>query len=86
MITDRSCILLQTGRKFCFGKMMFHTLNTRLTEVPTTKRKNGITKSASVTPNHGEWFIAGKYFPASSTKIISCERKMDEFKVNYRKM
>jgi hypothetical protein len=30
------------------------TLNTRPIETPTPKRKNGITKSASVTPNHGE--------------------------------
>jgi len=49
------------------------TLNTKLAETPTIKRKNGITKSARVTPNHGEWFMDGKAFPASSTKIINCQ-------------
>uniref|UniRef100_A0A0A9DEL4 Uncharacterized protein n=1 Tax=Arundo donax TaxID=35708 RepID=A0A0A9DEL4_ARUDO len=35
------------------------------------KRKKGMTKSATVTPSHGEWFIAGRNAPASSTMIIS---------------
>lgn len=48
-------------------------MNTRLAETPTIKRKKGITKSARVTPNHGEWFMDGKAFPASSTKIINCQ-------------
>ena len=48
-------------------------MKTKLTETPTPKRKNGITKSASVTPNHGEWFIDGNAPPASSTSIISCQ-------------
>lgn len=36
------------------------------------KRKKGKTKSASVTPSHGEWLIAGTMPPTSSTRIISC--------------
>jgi hypothetical protein len=49
-------------------------LNTRPIETPTPKRKNGITKSASVTPNHGEWFNDGKARPTSSTNIINCTK------------
>lgn len=54
------------------GGVMNGTLNTRLAETPTIKRKKGMTKSARVTPNQGEWFMEGKAFPASSTKIINC--------------
>jgi len=49
------------------------TLKTKPMETPTTKRKKGITKSASVTPNHGEWFKDGKARPTSSTNIINCK-------------
>ena len=42
---------------------------------PTMKRKKGMTKSATVTPSHGEWFSAGMNAPASSTMIISCNRE-----------
>lgn len=45
-------------------------------ETPTPKRKNGITKSASVTPNHGEWLIDGIAPPASSTRIINCIKQI----------
>jgi hypothetical protein len=41
------------------------------------KRKNGMTKSAIVNPSHGEWFNAGRKAPASSTMIISCNKKKD---------
>lgn len=51
------------------------SLKTKLIERPTTKRKKGITKSESVTPNHGEWLIQGKAPPASSTKIMGCKGK-----------
>lgn len=47
------------------------TLNTRATETPTPKRKNGMTKSASVTPVHGAWLMDGNAPPASSTRIIN---------------
>jgi hypothetical protein len=36
----------------------------RARATPTMKRKKGITKSASVTPFHGEWLIDGHLPPA----------------------
>lgn len=49
-----------------------YTLKTRAAETPMMKRKAGMTKSATVTPNHGAWFIPGHAPPASSTSIIIC--------------
>lgn len=48
------------------------TLYAKANETPTMKRKKGNTKSASVTPSHGEWLMAGTRPPTSSTRIISC--------------
>jgi hypothetical protein len=42
------------------------------------KRKNGMTKSAIVTPSQGEWFSAGRKPPASSTIIISCNKENND--------
>jgi hypothetical protein len=46
------------------------------------KRKNGMTKSAIVSPSHGEWFNAGKKAPASSTMIISCNKEKRSHRVS----
>jgi len=49
-----------------------------VSETPTMKRKNGMTKSAIVTPSQGEWFSAGRKPPASSTIIISCNKENND--------
>jgi hypothetical protein len=54
------------------------TLYANVSETPTMKRKNGMTKSAIVNPSHGEWFSAGRKAPASSTMIISCNKENDQ--------
>lgn len=45
-------------------------------------KKNGMTKSASVAPFHGEWLIAGRIPPALSTSIISCNSEILENNCN----
>ena len=41
----------------------------RARDTPTIKSKNGMTKSASLMPFHGEWSIGGNASPASSTAV-----------------
>lgn len=64
------CSLTEFCRSEQLSVIQLTTLNTSAAETPMMKRKAGMTKSATVTPNHGAWLMPGHAPPASSTSII----------------